>query len=267
MPFPKTERIIYQNNPLINVICQLRFPPILKIDNELPALFQDAIRETYPNYNEQSGLLQISEKKINIREQEDFFDRLIGQTILKEHKFSSADNIWTVVITRTFLALSSTRYEKWEDFREKLEFVFKTFNEIYKPGYYTRLGLRYIDVIDRAKLNLSGIDWSELLENHILGIISTPQGKYIKNFDCKYEIELEDSKSQVALKTSFVRNRVEINGENCFVIDSDFFNSYKTDTDDIFVKLNYLHDRATRLIRWIIKDKLHIAMNPIEIKD
>ena len=48
MPFPEATRVIYHKNPLTDVICQLRFPPILKIDSEIPSLFQDTIREQYP---------------------------------------------------------------------------------------------------------------------------------------------------------------------------------------------------------------------------
>jgi len=32
MPFPEVKRVIYEHNPLDKVICQLRFPPILRIE-------------------------------------------------------------------------------------------------------------------------------------------------------------------------------------------------------------------------------------------
>ena len=52
MPFPDVERVIYNENPLDRVICQLRFAPILKIDTEIPAEFQERIRIDYPNLSE-----------------------------------------------------------------------------------------------------------------------------------------------------------------------------------------------------------------------
>ena len=52
MPFPEAKRIIYRKNPLDQVICQLRFPPILKIDAEVPAKFQDRIRGDFPNLSD-----------------------------------------------------------------------------------------------------------------------------------------------------------------------------------------------------------------------
>ena len=56
MPFPETDRVIYAHNPLEQVICQFRFPPILRIDSELPAQFQDRIRHEFPSLIEKSGL-------------------------------------------------------------------------------------------------------------------------------------------------------------------------------------------------------------------
>ena len=52
MTFPEVERIIYDNNPLDRVICQIRFPPILRIESELPTNFQEQIRRDFPEYEE-----------------------------------------------------------------------------------------------------------------------------------------------------------------------------------------------------------------------
>ncbi len=260
MPFPVTERTVYNKNPLIEVICQLRFPPILRIDNEIPTLFQDTIRSKYPAYHLQTAVVQeaeIGSKELN--------NPWIRQTTTKEHKFSSEDNNWHVVIARTFIAFSTQEYVRWEDFIERLGFVFDVFNEIYQPSYFSRVGLRYIDVIDRAKLNLDKVEWSELLEPHVLGLLSTPECKSIMNFDNRYELELSDHESIAALKTSFAFNSQSDLQDSCFLIDTDFFNTKKTLIKDVFVKLSFLHERASRLIRWVIKPRLHEAMEPKEI--
>lgn len=268
MPFPTAPRVIYQNNPLIEVVCQLRFPPILKIDNELPALFQEAIRADYPNFMEVSGFTKQIEQKINPSDPNDIFDQLIKQNFIniKEYKFSSADEIWKVTLSRTFIALSTSKYERWEEFRLKLEFLFKKFIEIYNPSYFSRIGLRYIDVIDREKLNLKGVSWKDLLQDYVLGIISTEEGKAIKAFECKYEIGLADAESVVAIRTSFAKTKDNNNLDDSYVIDSDFFNNNKINSTEVFNKLDFFHDRATRLIRWAIKPMLHDAMTPKDIK-
>ncbi|HQU44113.1 MAG TPA: TIGR04255 family protein, partial [Pirellulales bacterium] len=57
MPLPEFPRVIYGKNPLEVVICQLRFPPILRIGAELPAEFQERIRKDYPEFRDRSAAL------------------------------------------------------------------------------------------------------------------------------------------------------------------------------------------------------------------
>ena len=62
MPFPPAQRVLYNKSPLEQVICQLRFPPILRIDSDLPADFQDRIRNQFPNFGEASEFkLEVSQ--------------------------------------------------------------------------------------------------------------------------------------------------------------------------------------------------------------
>ena len=46
--FSHETRCIYRKNQLAEVVCQLRFPEILKIETAVPADFQEAIRDEYP---------------------------------------------------------------------------------------------------------------------------------------------------------------------------------------------------------------------------
>ena len=50
MLFAKYERCLYQRSPLIEVICQLRFPTILSIGSQEPAEFQEAIRHEFQQF-------------------------------------------------------------------------------------------------------------------------------------------------------------------------------------------------------------------------
>ena len=53
MPFPDSPREVFPRNVLKEVICQLRFPSILRITGESPFEVQDKIREEYPHYEEE----------------------------------------------------------------------------------------------------------------------------------------------------------------------------------------------------------------------
>jgi hypothetical protein len=43
-PLKDYPRVIYKRNPIIGVVCELRFPPILRIAAEPPVAFQEWIR-------------------------------------------------------------------------------------------------------------------------------------------------------------------------------------------------------------------------------
>ena len=54
MDFPESPRVVYEQNPLDEVICQLRFPAVLRIDSESPVRFQEAVRNQYPLFQERT---------------------------------------------------------------------------------------------------------------------------------------------------------------------------------------------------------------------
>ena len=45
----------------------------------------------------------------------------------------------------------------------------RALKDIYEPAFYSRIGLRYVDSVDRAALGMQNTPWSELLNQVILG--------------------------------------------------------------------------------------------------
>ena len=77
MLFAPYERYQYARAPLVEVICQLRFPTILSIGAKEPAEFQEAIRKDFPQYAaRQEQLPPKVVKKGNATALEDFATRL-----------------------------------------------------------------------------------------------------------------------------------------------------------------------------------------------
>jgi uncharacterized protein (TIGR04255 family) len=261
MPFPEAPRVIYRNNPLDRVICQLRFPPILQIDKEIPADFQERVRKDFPGFSEKKEVTLVMPQKV----QKEFPADLLRQMLPSEDKnyeFTSDDGIWTVNLTRTFLALTTRKYTRRDDFKKRLEIPLDALVNIYKPAYFSRIGLRYIDIIRRSTLKLDGINWCELLKPYALGLLSVPvvQGR-IQSLDSKYEVLLEDNSSMARIAMSLVQWQ-ENNNEECFMIDTDFYTTQKTTVAGVDSRLDYFHVRASRLIQWLITERLHEAMEP-----
>lgn len=264
MPFPKIARVIYAKNPLDKVICQLRFPPILKVDTEIPAGFQDRLRSEYPNLSE--SIEVIFDLKVGGQQRipSEEFKQLSSTPEIKHYEFSSENNQWKIELTRNSLALSTSAYVKWEEFRGRFKSATDMFVDIYKPLVFSRVGLRYIDIIVRSKLNLEKDDWNTLIQPYLLGVIAVKELEdEVRHYDSTFEIGLEDEESRARIITRIVKKADS--GEPCYMIDSDFFNMGKIKHEEVINKLDFLNVRAGRLFRWCITEKLHSSMEPKKI--
>jgi uncharacterized protein (TIGR04255 family) len=251
MPFPESRRVIYQKNPLDLVVCQLRFPTILRVDAEPPAAFQEQIRGIFPLYGKEAlplvGLPPLPPQLLSA----------FGTPMA--HTFRSADNDWTLTLTRDFLALSTKKYLQWADFKSRLGAPLTALLEIYKPSFFQRIGLRYRDRIAREEIGLADEAWPQLLESRFLGELADENvGPKIEQILRELLIVLDGKAGKVRV----VHGLQEQAGGKSYIIDSDFFNETQTDLDEVWNVLEGFNRRAGHLFRWYITGKLHDAMQP-----
>lgn len=273
MPFPAVERVIYQRNPLVEVICQVRFPAILRIDVEPPAAFQEVIRRDFPTFTETSGFeapITLPPEMVNrmpgqLAEQLGALRMAInpGQ---KSYRFASEDDNWTILLSRDALSLSTKKYVRWEEFRGHLEPAITALVDQYAPSSFSRVGLRYQDLICRTELGLQDVTWSDLLAPHIAGELGTEIGSEVKHAARQLIVSLPELSGQVLLQHG-IAQRVGGDGENCFVIDCDFYSEERTEVSDVRGLLEGLHGQAGRLFRWCIQQRLHEALDPRPVAD
>ena len=93
MIFPDTPRETYRHNPLKEVICQLRFPPILKITTASPAEFQEKIRSNFPLYSPESPTESLP-KEINEILGGIPLPGIMGQSVV--HKFEDESKLRSI---------------------------------------------------------------------------------------------------------------------------------------------------------------------------
>src|SRR5687768_9490054 len=113
MNLPEFDRVIYERNPLVEVVCQLRFPPILRISHQEPAEFQDEIRFQYPLF--ESIQPQVPPEIAKLVQQ-------AGLPLPSDlsYSFKSEDQKWQLSITKDFIALNTSAYERYENFKQRL---------------------------------------------------------------------------------------------------------------------------------------------------
>lgn len=257
MNLPEFERVIYKRNPLVEVVCQLRFPPILKISHQEPVEFQDTIRFKYPLF--ETARAQLPSEISQVVQQ-------LGLPLQSDvaYNFKSEDQRWSLSLTKDFIALTTSSYERYEQFKQRFEEALGIFEAIYKPSFYTRIGLRYQDLIIRSKLGIEDKSWSELIAEHIASEL------HEANFSSSIQtivksLVLETEIGQINLNHGLV-NVKEAQGsgdEIAYLFDADFYTEQKIEgNEDVWNALNQFNQSAGRLFRWSITDTLHNAMQP-----
>ena len=257
--FSQQERCIYRANPLAEVICQLRFPEILSIQTQLPANFQEAIREEYPQYSARN---EVSAPKLtgtpgNIA--------LEKQTSTTNYQFASVDGVWRINLTSKFISLSCSHYTCWEDFAQRLDKPLAAFIRLYKPAYFERIGLRYINFISRKQLNLEDVPFSQLMESCYLGPLGqedvNPAAVARCSLDCEMNIR-GGCKAKIHAGPGMVKRGNVSDPEVKFVLDLDLYMSGNIPVNHSAGALQTLHSQAYPIFRGAITDTLHNAMDP-----
>ena len=183
MLFAPYERYQYARAPLVEVICQLRFPTILSIGAKEPAEFQEAIRKDFPQYAaRQEQLPPKVVKKGNAT-------ALEPQKPITNYNFISEDGRWKLNLTQGFIALSTLSYTRWEDFATRLDRPLAQFIQLYQPAFFERIGLRYVNAVSRQRLGLEGELWDDLIRSQYIGILGEPDVEESEIAKCSLDVE------------------------------------------------------------------------------
>ena len=258
------QRYLYTKSPLVEVICQLRFPTILSIGAKEPAEFQEAIRGEYPRY---------------AAKQEFPMPKLAGagtpnpsvqqQPPITNYHFISQDGVWKVNLTNNFIALSTMRYSQWEDFAQRLDVVLAQFIRIYKPAFFERIGLRYVNAISRKAVGMEDMLWDDLIQSAYVGVLGEPDVDEKTVTKCSLDVEMAlDGGCHMKLHAGpgmLKRGPQDAQGEIRFILDGDFSAAGNLPADQTPAQLETLHGWAVRLFQGAITRELHDAMGPLPL--
>ena len=235
MAIPKATRVIYTKNPLLEVTCQLRFSTILKISSQPPVGFQEQIRKQFPVFS-------VAPER-------------------NAYHFASEDGKWLLVLEASFLALTARKYDRWENFKPRLEASLAALRQEYNPPFFSRVGLRYRNLIRPSALQLKGESWAKLLNSQATVALSWPDfAGEVTSTRSEALINLNGSKTRLRVNHGLVT--VRGTDEKGYLIDNDFFTDGKTEAGDVYQHLETFHTEGGRFFRWWVTDKLHKAMGP-----
>ena len=264
MLFSDRARSHYPNAPVHEVICQLRFPTILTINNVEPADFQEAIRAEFPQYARRQDVTPPKVTGLGGPN-----PKVEQQPPVTNYNFLSADGKWKLNLTENFIALSTLRYPGWPEFARMLDKPLASFIRIYKPAYFQRVGLRYVNLISRQRLGLEGTPWTELIAPAYTGPLQEPDVAEDSVLNCGCDLLLKlDSSCQAKVHAG--PGRIKNNAPNApqdpevkLIFDMDLSMNGQTPCTLAAAALETLHGHSTRLFEGAVTDRLRDAMEVV----
>lgn len=259
--FSGEKRQILRNNQLSEVICQLRFPQILMIDQQPPAAFQEQIRQEFPQYTVRKELPapKITGTPGNMK--------LENQAPTLNYQFVSADGLWRVNLTSTFISLACKHYIRWEEFANMLDKPLAAFIQTYKPAFFQRVGLRYLNFISRKSLNLEGMPFRDLIESTYLGPLALDGVRERDALRCNVDAQLQihgGCQVKIHAGPGLVKSGNSMDKEVRFIFDQDLFMNGNIAVSYCAGALETLHSQAYPIFRSAITDTLLDAMDPAD---
>lgn len=260
--FSNAERCFLQNNQLGEVICQLRFPEILIIGTKPPAEFQEAIRSQFPIYTvrKETPAPKVTGTPGNLS--------LENTPAIINHQFATADGVWRINLTSTFISLACTKYTRWEDFAKHLDKPLAAFIKIYQPAHFHRVGLRYLNFISRKALQLQDVPFSQLIEPAYLGPLSEeslPEHTVSRcNVDAEFSIR-GGCRAKIHAGIGIVKTNGQTDNEVRFIFDQDLFMAGNVPVSHSAGAMETLHSQAFSIFRGAITDTLYNALEPTSI--
>jgi uncharacterized protein (TIGR04255 family) len=252
--FPQQEDVRLQRAPLAEVVCQVRFPPVLRIANEQPVDFQERIRGRFPRLEAEQGVVvhmaPLGTEPPSTEPRPRIF------------RFKSRDEHTTISLALNFYALSTTSYTHWADFLDLLQLANQAACEIYDLPYAVRVGLRYINHLTLENTGTNNV--AELLE------LLRPELTALLRVDCWDEpVEMlnqllltGENDERLTLRSGFRGGE-----EAIFLLDFDHYVEGNIPLENLLALCQRYHDVIYNAFRWCIQEEKLALFAPFPVRE
>ena len=259
--FENVSRTRYEKSPLVEVICQLRFPPILASGANEPAAVPEAVPSAFPRYLVRQD--QPAPKMTGLGTPN---PTLQPQKPVVNYNFLSADGTWRLNLTNHFLALTCQRYPGWESFARMLDQPLASFIKLYQPAYFERVGLRYMNAVSRQTLGLEGTPWRELIAPSFLGLLDEDDVQEQHVTRCTQDVEMAltgGCRLKLHSGPGMIRRAGKTEDKEVkWILDLDFSMAGNLPVNQSAPALQMLHMHSTPVFRAALTDTLYDALEP-----
>lgn len=214
-------------SPLILVLAQVRFAPVLQIKEYIPAIQEELRKQKYSDYQAEQ-IQQVTFTGAEVKTEQ-----------TNRWVFASRDRRDAVIIAPDFVVYETSNYDVFETFLAKLKPVLALIQDKINPDFAGQVGLRYVDLIrpDHGKPaseyvceSLRGLSKEQLKASSVLQQFiveaQTPHGELtVRSFDSLAENAIPPDLASAPVELALTVDAKEV----CRVLDIDHINREKTD--------------------------------------
>lgn len=248
--FPHHPDLPLEKPPLAEVICQVRFPPILRIARDEPSEFQERVRDRFPLLELAQGVLvNFPPPASNAIPAAEVSPRVF--------RFKSTNGKTAISLAVDFYALSTQNYRHWEGFAADLALVQEAVQSLYRPVHATRIGLRYIN---RFTIQSTGCGTMQevlaLLRPELTSLLRTDA--WDQPATMTTQLGLSDGDAMLTLRTAYS----EAPDEPFFLLDFDYFEEGSLEFDRLVERCDRYHRVIYNAFRWSLLESSLARFKP-----
>lgn len=249
--FPKVPEIRLSKPPLVEVVCQVRFPPDLRILKDEPSEFQARIRSRFPELAlEQGFIVRMPGLGVSDTPGADFLPKI--------YRFHTNDGATAISLSVDFCALSTQRYGHWQVFAQDLAMMEEALRSIYDPPYATRIGLRYVNRLTSSNTGLRTVtDLIRQVRPELTAPLRSTAWDEPVSMLC--QIVLTDGDPKLTIRTAYGREA----DVPFLVLDYDYFEEGKLGIAGLAQRCDLYHEIIYAAFRWSISEEILNAFGPI----
>ena len=132
------------------------------------------------------------------------------------------------------------------------------FIKIYKPAFFERIGLRYIDGLSKQKLKVEGKGWKELVNENWIGIFADHDENDVRLSQSQAEFFLENKEILARVTAGLGKSMNQ--AENMFIIDCDIIQITQSQINEYEKIIFKLHGHSWKIFNSLITDITRTAM-------
>lgn len=223
--FDQQAHKVYLRNPLDSTNVELRFHPILKVESDAPpSEFQDKIRSRFPLYQEEriQAVSMVRPGEIAVRDD-------------RQHQFLNTEGNQIVTLGKESVRVSDTEHQRKDTLVENITLVTEALADSYGEVNATRLGVRYINIIDRdqiaKELGVQNIEWEELVDKNYLNFPHDMLDLSKTNSVAEIRSDVDGAEGMLTLKYGLIQN--SSSAPDQFKFDIDRYINLEGDYSDI----------------------------------